>query len=269
MMNQETKRNEVKVIDARQVLGKDFKIYGTVENPLFLAKDVASWLDMDTSNASRMIKNVDEEECITTRHNMTNATFLTEDGLYEVLMQSRKPIAKQFKKEVKKILKQIRLTGGYVNNDDMFINTYLPFADDTTKLLFKSTLETVRKQNTIIEEQKPKVEYHDTVLYSNKFKPTSDISKDFGISAQQLNKILNELHVQFKKNKNWRLYHEYDWLINEQYADYKIDEYGQQLRWSELGRKFIIKKLLDTEEYQDVIPDMYKSLDLNSVKVVM
>ena len=40
--------------------------------------------------------------------------FLTEDGLYEVLMQSRKPIAKQFKKKVKEILKQIRKTGGYI-----------------------------------------------------------------------------------------------------------------------------------------------------------
>ena len=40
--------------------------------------------------------------------------FLTEDGLYEVLMQSRKPIAKQFKKKVKEILKEIRKTGQYV-----------------------------------------------------------------------------------------------------------------------------------------------------------
>ena len=55
-----------------------------------------------------MVKNIDEEEKIITRTNNTSATFLTEDGLYEVLMQSRKPIAKSFKKEVKKILKQIR-----------------------------------------------------------------------------------------------------------------------------------------------------------------
>ena len=46
----------------------------------------------------------------------TEMWFLTEDGLYEVLMQSRKPIAKAFKKEVKKILKEIRLTGGYIGN---------------------------------------------------------------------------------------------------------------------------------------------------------
>lgn len=64
--------------------------------------------------------NVDtEEKCtrtiITSGGSSTTAWFLTEDGLYEVLMQSRKPIAKQFKKEVKKILKQIRKTGGYVD----------------------------------------------------------------------------------------------------------------------------------------------------------
>lgn len=61
-----------------------------------------------------MVKNVDEDEKIITRTNNTSATFLTEDGLYEVLMQSRRPIAKAFKKEVKAILKQIRQTGGYI-----------------------------------------------------------------------------------------------------------------------------------------------------------
>ena len=44
------------------------------------------------------------------------------------------------------VLPTIRKTGGYVNNDELFINTYLPFADDATKMLFSSTLETVRKQ---------------------------------------------------------------------------------------------------------------------------
>jgi anti-repressor protein len=64
-----------------------------------------------------MLKNVDEEESITARHNMTSATFLTEDGLYEVLMQSRKPIAKQFKKKVKEILKTIRKKGMYATDE--------------------------------------------------------------------------------------------------------------------------------------------------------
>ncbi|MEC3155451.1 BRO family protein [Bacillus thuringiensis] len=46
-----------------------------------------------------------------------DVTFVTEDGIYELLMLSRKPIAKQWKKEVKKILKNIRLNGGHVQID--------------------------------------------------------------------------------------------------------------------------------------------------------
>ena len=58
----------------------------------------------------------------------------------------------------------IRKTGGYVNNDELFINTYLPFADDTTKSLFKGTLETVRKQNEVIAEQKKTIEHKEDVI---------------------------------------------------------------------------------------------------------
>ncbi|MDK3120078.1 hypothetical protein EHZ13_01985 [Clostridium perfringens] len=119
--------NNLMIFQERQVLGKDFKIYGTKENPLFLAKDVAEWIDYEVSNVSKMVKRVDEDEKIITRTNNTSATFLTEDGLYEVLMQSRKPIAKQFKKEVKKILKQIRTTGGAVKNEEEFIKKLFSF----------------------------------------------------------------------------------------------------------------------------------------------
>ena len=79
----------------QEVLGKQFKVYGTFENPLFLAKDVAAWIEH--SDVSTMLRKVDEEEKVT--NNVCNlggkqkAWFLTEDGLYEVLMQSRKPIA--------------------------------------------------------------------------------------------------------------------------------------------------------------------------------
>ncbi|WP_371399387.1 BRO-N domain-containing protein [Bacillus wiedmannii] len=105
---------------------------------MFLAKDVAEWLEMDISNASRIVKNIDEDEYIIARHNMTTATFLTEDGIYEVLMQSRKPIAKQWKREVKKILKRIRLTGGTVQTDreEEFIHNYFPsFSDEIKKAM--------------------------------------------------------------------------------------------------------------------------------------
>lgn len=115
--------NELQLIEERTVLDKDFKIYGSIDNPLFLARDVANWIEH--SNTTAMLRAIDSNERIVielpTKHSLvglqgnTSYTFLTEDGLYEVLMQSRKPIAKQFKKEVKNILKTIRKTGGYYN----------------------------------------------------------------------------------------------------------------------------------------------------------
>ena len=107
--------NELTVISTNEVLGNRFNIYGDIEKPLFKADDVAVWLEH--SNASKMINTVDESEKILmtlgTLTNSYSAWFLTEDGLYELLMLSRKPIAKRFKKEVKAILSTIRKTGKY------------------------------------------------------------------------------------------------------------------------------------------------------------
>ena len=71
--------NGLKIIDERELLGKQFKIYGDFENPLFLAKDVAEWIDYEISNVSKMVKNVDDDEKIITRINNTSAIFLNEE----------------------------------------------------------------------------------------------------------------------------------------------------------------------------------------------
>ena len=104
------------------ILDKEFKIYNTIEEPLFLAKDIAKWIDYSKSNGrykvSQMISNIDEDEkgvyIVDTLGGNQEMWFLTEDGVYKVLMQSRKPIAKQFKKGDKKILKEIRLNDFYI-----------------------------------------------------------------------------------------------------------------------------------------------------------
>lgn len=104
---------ELKVIDKREILGQEITVYGDLENPLFLAKDVANWIGYDQSSVNKMIISVDEDEklngIIFRAGQNREMTFLTEHGLYEVLMQSRKPVAKQFKKKVKKLLKALRL----------------------------------------------------------------------------------------------------------------------------------------------------------------
>lgn len=104
--------NEITLISKSTFLGKEIDVYGNAESPLFKANDVAEWMEL--SNVSDMITRVDEDERPKFNLGRQGETwFLTEDGLYEVLMQSRKPQAKQFKKGVKEILKSIRRTGCY------------------------------------------------------------------------------------------------------------------------------------------------------------
>ena len=95
------------------------------------------------------------------------------------------------------------------------------------------------------EEMKPKVSYHDKVLNPEKLVTTTDIAKDLGMTAQGLNVLLytNKIIYPVKKNgrtKCWKPYKDYQWLIPE-YADFKISEYDTQLKWTEIGRKWLIE----------------------------
>ena len=94
-----------------------------------------------------------------------------------------------------------------------------------------------------ISEYQPKVEYHDNVLQSSKLVTVTNIAKDLGMGATTLNRILHEKGIQYKKGKNWVLYAKYDRLITDGYADYHINEFGQTLKWTEKGRKWIIEQL--------------------------
>lgn len=143
--------NEVKVFDEREVLGKEFRIYGTPEEPLFLAKDVAEWIEH--SDVSTMLRKIDDNEKLTqtlfVSGQRRDVWFLTEDGLYEVLMQSRKPIAKEFKKEVKIILKSIRQHGAYMTSE--VIERTLADPDFMIQLITQFKEE--RIQRKLVEEK--------------------------------------------------------------------------------------------------------------------
>lgn len=148
--------NEIKLLNEQEVLGKHFKVYGNAENPLFMAKDVAEWIEL--SNVTDMVSRVDEDEV--TKLNLGGlqgeCNFLTEDGLYEVLMQSRKPIAKKFKKRVKEILKTIRKSGGYVNNAEKMVDTYFSDIPKEQKTIIQGLLvgieEKQKKINVLTAE---------------------------------------------------------------------------------------------------------------------
>ncbi|MCC0627459.1 MULTISPECIES: phage antirepressor KilAC domain-containing protein [unclassified Clostridioides] len=147
--------NNLQTIKEQELLDKKFIIYGTLEKPLFLAKDVAEWIEH--SNVSTMLSNIEVEEKeliqIGTLNNAYSAWFLTEDGLYEVLMQSRKPIAKQFKKEVKKILKEIRKTGGYIHTtEDMSDDEIMARALQVAQRKIESKNRELEEKNRFINQ---------------------------------------------------------------------------------------------------------------------
>jgi putative antirepressor len=169
----------LKIIDERTVLNKDFRIYGDFENPLFLAKDVAEWIEH--SNSRSMLDSVDDTEKVVrnvyTLGGNQESWFLTEDGLYEVLMQSRKPIAKAFKKEVKEILKSVRRHGAYMT--DRTLEEALANPDFGIKLLtkLKEEKEARKKLEAKVEEDKPKVIFADAVSSSNTSILIGDLAK--------------------------------------------------------------------------------------------
>jgi anti-repressor protein len=195
---------EITILDQREVLGKGFKVYGTVESPLFLAKDVAEWIEH--SNVSVMLKSIDENEV--TKHCLGGlqgeSNFLTEDGLYEVLMLSRKPIAKEFKKQVKEILKSIRKHGMYatdelLDNPDLLIQvaTQLKIAREEKKLL-----------EVKIESDKPKVIFAEALEVSENTILIGELAKllnQNGINIGQ-NRLFKNLREEGYLGKKGELY---------------------------------------------------------------
>ncbi|HBF2882009.1 phage antirepressor KilAC domain-containing protein [Clostridioides difficile] len=107
--------------------------------------------------------------------------------------------------------------------------------EEKERLLLKET----------IQVQQPKVEYHDKVLNPDKLVTTTDIAKDLGMTAQALNKLLHLNRIIYPERINgrikcWKPYKNYLWLIPE-YADFKITEHDTQLKWTEIGRKWLIE----------------------------
>ena len=248
---------EVQVVEQREVLGKDFKMYGTVEEPFFLAKDVAEWIEH--SSITMMLKSIDEEEKLKMRPKQSLGLitsnneywFLTEDGLYEVLMQSRKPIAKSFKKKVKEILKDVRKHGMYATDD--VINTMLDDPDTMITLLTNYKEEKTRRliAEQQVQELQPKATYYDLILDSNDTMTATQIAKDYGMSAQEFNTLLSNLGIQYKQSGQWLLYKDYQ---SNGYTHSKSFKYQKNdgttgvnlsTKWTQKGRLFLYEILKD------------------------
>lgn len=212
--------NELKIINKSTFLDKEIDVWGTVEQPLFRAKDVASWLGI--KNVPDLVKRIDNEEVH--RLNLCGLQgetwFLTEDGLYELLMQSRKPIAKQFKKGVKKILHEIRTKGGYIatnendSDEDIMARAYviaqrtLARREERIRQLETQTeqqAETINLQKKELTVAAPKAEYYDKTLASTTCITTTQVADDLHITARTLNAKLKDIGIIYSQSGQWHL----------------------------------------------------------------
>lgn len=220
---------KVEILKQTELLGRRLTVYGTAQEPLFLAKDIAEWIEH--SNPAAMLNTVDEDEkgirIVYTLGGDQKANVLTEDGLYEVLMQSRKPIAKQFKKGVKQILKEIRTTGGYIatqvnETPEMIMARALKVAEHTIeehekrmKALAEENEAQKRRNKQLeadtqmkaeeIKKLTPDADYARQTLTAVNTWNTNIIAKEMGMSAVTLNQHLQRLGIQYKQHKVWVL----------------------------------------------------------------
>lgn len=257
--------NELKVFENEE-FGKIRTIM--IENePWFVAKDVAVVLGYKNGRDA-LAKHVDNEDrgvakC-DTLGGTQDLTTINESGVYALVFGSKLDSAKRFKHWITHdVIPTIRKTGGYVANDDLFINTYLPTADDATKLMFRTTLATVRQlneekqqlQQTVsvqaqqISEMQPKVTYYDIVLNCKDLVAISVIAKDYGWSAKSMNKYLHEKGVQYKQGCIWLLYQKYassgyTSTKTYTYQDWKEEAHTTvQTYWTQKGRLFIYEMM--------------------------
>lgn len=229
--------NEIKVVNEQVVLGKEFKIYGSVEQPLFLAKDIAEWVgERDGSTVARKVD--DDEKLIHTicvGGQNREVTMLTEDGLYEVLMKGRTDFCKQFKKEVKKILKQLRLTGGSIVEDreEEFINNYfVSFSEDVKLAMVQDLREQNKRIKQQLEDAKPMIDFAETVASSSDSIDMGEMAKlcnkeGIKIGRNRLFEFLREHSILRQNNEPYQKYIDNNWF--EVVETTKNTPYGTKL----------------------------------------
>jgi len=251
-INEIVKVERVEVAKSVIVLEKELKIYGDLDEPKFLAKDIAEWIEH--SRASEMLKTIDEEEklmqTILASGQNRDMWFVTEDGLYEILMQSRKPIAKKFKKEVKHILRDLR-RGKTITPTLTPAQMVEKVLADSVQMIEMLQNETIQlTTNLQIETEKvEKLEDKLKTFYgSSTLANTTTVAKQFGISsARKLNQYLKIKGVCYKSGSTWVLYSG----IPTEYAQITDSTFNgidtSSMKWTKEGKTYIYDILMEDE----------------------
>ena len=208
--------NELKVFN-----GKEVEVVVVNEQVLFNAKNVAEILGIvDVNSTIRnfsekqvvKVKNSDMQEMQFRKLNNAGENFLTESGVYKLVMRSNKPDAEEFQDWVTdELLPTIRKTGGYVveNRAIDFVSNWLPNLDETSKSAIAGMLEENQKlrlenskQKEVIEIQKPKADYFDCLVETNLLTNFRDSAKELGIKQNEFMKFLEEKKFIYRDKKD-------------------------------------------------------------------
>ncbi|MFT4449144.1 phage antirepressor [Bacillus subtilis] len=138
--------------------------------------------------------------------------FIPEPLVYKLAFKASNQIAEQFQDWLAiEVIPTIRKTGGYVANDKLFIQTYLPQADEHTKLLFKTTLHTMKEQSKQIETMKPKVIFAEAVE-----------SSESSVLVGELAKIIQQNGVDIGPNKLFQWLRDNGYLIRKKGESFNL-----------------------------------------------
>lgn len=222
------------------------------DEPYFVGKDVAEILGY--TNPQKAIRDhIDEEDKTVNKSFTVNGTkgiLINESGLYSLILSSKMPNAKKFKRWVtSEVLPAIRKHGVYavdqlLNDPDMLIAALTKLKVEREKN--SALMAKVAVQNQQIVEMKPKASYYDVVLNCKDLVAISVIAKDYGWSANRMNQYLHDKGIQFKQgNKIWLLYQKY---AEMGYTSTKTHSYPGSdgtmhtkvhTYWTQAGRLFI------------------------------
>ena len=244
------------------------RIMGTPDAPLFCLGDVCKMLGLRQGHVRERLDDgvVSTEPILDSLGREQVANFVTEDGLYDVILDSRKPEAKRFRKWVtSEVLPTIRKHGAYMTKDtleraiaepDFLIQLATTLKEEKAKRL--EAEQQCEAQKQIIGEMEKKVSYLDLILSSTSTMTITQIAQDYGMSGQRMNKLLHGLRIQYKVGEQWILYAEYKdkCYVSSETIHFVTSEgipcTTLNTKWTQKGRLF----LYDILKKEGILPKM-------------
>ena len=238
------------------------------EEAYFVGNDVAKALGY--SNYKNAITNhVDKEDKLSTQIEYAGqrrkVIAVNESGLYSLIFSSKLESARRFKRWItSEVLPAIRKHGIYATDNVIEQTIQDPDYIITVLTEFKKEKEQRMLLQQQVGELKPKADYYDQILKSTKLITVNAIAKDYGMSAQALNKILHDLKVQFKQSGQWLLYakyHDKGYTHSEPHRYVKKDgteDFSLHTKWTQKGRIFLYYLLKEN----GILPKIEKQIKI-------